>query len=68
MFNGPAKAVPIGQRNAIQNPWAGFTQIQQHHAESASMQQQVGRAYGMLRVPTAAYPKQVIELNSSGSG
>ena len=58
-FHRAAEAEPGGGRNPVQRGWRGFGQIQRDHAESAGMNQQIGRAQGVLGIAAAADPDQL---------
>lgn len=64
-FHGAPEAEPGGRRDPVESRGCHFRQIQRHHAESARLNQQIGRAQGVLGIAAAAYPDQLRKFHSN---
>ena len=68
MLDGATEAIPIGERDSIQDTWIGFAEIEQHDAETTGMQEKVCGANGMFGIAAATDPENAIELDAGGMG
>jgi len=68
MLDGAAKAVPVRQRNAVQDTRRGIAQIQQYNAEAACMQEEVRSANRVFGIASGTNPEKAIELDPGALG
>lgn len=71
VFHGPAKPIPMGQRDAVQHSHRGFAEVEQHHSKASGMQKKIHGSHGMFGISAAAHPQEALERHArcmGGSG